>query len=132
MADVRTHRLQAAHNRQVGEALLNSGYCDWAVTACFYAALHQVDAALASCSALAVAYHPTKHEVRETTIARLSIFPQDVFDAYMKLKQGSEDARYRCARPTDKQVRTVYLPLLNQIDQFVKQKLGPLQSGRIV
>lgn len=126
MADARIHRLQAARNRQVSETPLRSGYCDWAVTACFYSALHQVDAVLARCDALGIACQPAKHAVRETTISRLSIFPQGVFDAYMKLKQGSEDARYRCARPKDKQVRTAYLPLLDQIDQFVQQRLGPL------
>ncbi len=129
MPDVRTHRLQAVHNRQVSEALLSTGYCDWAVTACFYSALHQVDAVLASSRVVAIAYHPTKHEVRETTISRLTIFPQHVYDAYMKLKHGSEEARYRCLRPKEKQVRNVYLPLLDQIDQFVEQQLGPLQTG---
>ena len=126
MADARTHRVQAAYNRHVGEGLLVNGYCDWAVTACFYSALHQVDAVLASYAGHTVPYHPSRHKDRESAILLLrSVFPADVFDAYMKLKQASEDARYRCVRPKDEEVRSFYLPLLDQIKQFVADKLGP-------
>ena len=61
------HRLQAEQNERLarGLILLSPQLMDWGVTACFYTALHLVDAYLARGN-----IHPRNHAEREDWIRR--------------------------------------------------------------
>jgi len=62
-----THRRQAEQNERLarGLILLSPQLMDWGVTACFYTALHLVDAYLARGN-----IHPRNHAEREDWIRR--------------------------------------------------------------
>jgi HEPN domain-containing protein len=121
MSDEHEHRAQAKHNRQFAAFLLNQGsYTDWAVTACFYAALHLIDAVLARF----LSYNPTDYYQRESKMSRFTRIPQEVINAYHCLKDVSMDARYDCLRPAVEDIRTTYLPELDKIERFVRQELN--------
>jgi hypothetical protein len=44
MPNVNIHRRQAIYNERLAMATARSGYRDWAVTMCFYSALHHTEA----------------------------------------------------------------------------------------
>ena len=113
------HRTQARHNRAFVEFVKQQGsYDDWALTACFYSALHLIDAVLvhfANC-------HPVDHAERDSAIGRCSQIPRDVFNAYFTLKDDSTAARYNCWQPTNADVANG-LSNLTKVEQFVRSKL---------
>lgn len=88
MPNERTHRMQAEQNERLarGLVLLSPQLMDWGITACFYVALHLVDAYLAR-----LGIHPGNHAEREDWIHRRL---RTIFGDYRKLKQLSIRARY--------------------------------------
>ena len=82
------HIMQAEQNERLarGLVLLSSQLMDWAVTACFYAALHIVDSYLAR-----LGIHPRTHKEREDLVQRR--FPH-IRRNYWRLKRYSLRARY--------------------------------------
>jgi hypothetical protein len=56
----------------------------------FYAALHLIDAYLAS-----IGHHPQTHETRDGWISWTAIL-RPVYSHYSELRNRSEDARYQC------------------------------------
>ena len=89
MPNERIHRIQAEQNERLarGLVLLSPQLMDWAVTACFYAAVHLIDCYLAR-----LGIHPHTHVEREGWIqARFSHIRRD----YWRLKRYSLRARYQ-------------------------------------
>lgn len=81
------HQLQAQHNERLsrGLILLSPPFLDWAVTACFYTALHLVDSHLAR-----LGIHPHNHVGREASIQRQL---PGIRRQYWRLKRHSLRAR---------------------------------------
>ncbi len=97
------HLRQANHNEIFCAHLLGTAFSDWAVTGTFYAALHYVDAYLATKNIDPKHAHPPGHDVRTPLVARESNL-QHIFPEYRRLKGESEAARYRIKRFTQAQV----------------------------
>ena len=85
------HRMQTEQNERLarGLVLLSPQLMDWAVTACFYAALHLVDSYLAR-----LGIHPRTHVEREDLVQRR--LPH-IRRNYLRLKHYSLHARYQGA-----------------------------------
>jgi len=83
-----THQLQAEQNERLarGLILLSPNLMDWAITACFYAALHHVDSYLAR-----FGIQPRDHQERENWVQRRL---RPIFREYRDLKRFSIRARY--------------------------------------
>ena len=96
------HRLQSEHNEQLsrGLVLLSPQFMDWAVTACFYAAVHLVEGYLAR-----LGIHSRTHVEREGRIQRR--LPH-IRRNYLRLKRYSLRARYRGVQMTP---ATVFQPV---------------------
>jgi hypothetical protein len=74
----------------------------WAVTVAFYCAVHCLEAHLADHGE-----HGKTHQARmQKLITGETAVPDNVYAAYRRLKQWSEDARYRLGRFDDRVVRT--------------------------
>ena len=88
MLNETTHQRQAEQNERLARALilLSPHLMDWAITACFYAALHHVDGYLAR-----FGIQPRNHQERENWIL-LRLPP--IFREYRDLKRFSIRARY--------------------------------------
>ena len=82
------HLRQAKHNLEFGESLDAVRYSDWIATALFYAALHYVDAFLAT-----KGHHPGRHDVRDGFVAREKEL-RPIHHHYRALKDSSRNARY--------------------------------------
>ena len=82
--------LQARHNESAAGILAGEELFDWAVTALFYAALHEVQAYL-----IQLGSQPASHTRREVEIGRHpEILP--ILDLYRQLRTHSENVRYDC------------------------------------
>jgi hypothetical protein len=83
-----THTRQAEQNERLsrGLILLSPQLMDWGVTACFYTALHLVDAYLSR-----LGIHPNNHAEREEHIRR---HLRPIWMDYRRLKRLSLRARY--------------------------------------
>lgn len=87
------HIQQAEHNEALFDHLASASptYLDWQVTSLFYAALHYVDAHLATVPGGGM--HPKSHGVRDNQVAtHTSLKP--VYVRYQELQNRSVDARY--------------------------------------
>lgn len=82
------HLTQAQHNREFAESLDPAKYSDWVATALFYAALHYVDAFLATRNV-----HPGRHDVRDHYVEKVTEL-RPISDDYWALKNSSRTARY--------------------------------------
>ena len=108
------HIQQAEHNEALFVHLATSSptYLDWQVTSLFYAALHYVDAQLATLPAGGM--HPTSHALRNNCVAtHTSLKP--VYVGYQELQNRSIDARYDLVPFTPAgvaQLRTVHFESL--------------------
>ena len=121
MAHPDRHFDQARQNRALAEHLLASYATDptalqWAVTMAFYAALHCLTGYLAQRGVQVY-----NHQTRDAAIADLrSGVPQDVYDAYIRLKSRSTGARYLLQTFSAAQVRDPILDTyLARITSFV-------------
>lgn len=95
--------------------MVNGHFPEWAVTGLFYAALHYVDAYLAS---QGTGVHPTSYRVRSALVARDPVISA-VYAEYQELKDGSEDARYRLVPFTVAQVDRLERDALTAIRRLV-------------
>ncbi|MBI1930674.1 hypothetical protein HYR99_41310 [Candidatus Poribacteria bacterium] len=116
------HQRQAEQNERLarGLILLSPPFMEWAVTACFYAALHLIDGYFARHG-----IHPQNHQERRAFILRAH-YP--IRNAYRTLERYSLDARYNCVQ-TDSmsafQPAEVELLLDTEL-QFIKNYLAGL------
>lgn len=98
MPDFNSHLVQAKRNLRFIEDLCSShfnNYWDWKVTACFYTAVHLIDAHIAS----KMRMHYTSHKQVDTVISfKNDLSPcrldQDTYLAYASLQILSRRSRY--------------------------------------
>jgi len=106
MAEFRVHITQAKYNEGLAEHLLDNSYHDWAITVCFYAAIHYFEARLF----LEYSENPRKHTDtsipvdqngnQENTPHRWRsdlvrrVCPKSAYKSFINLKQISEWSRY--------------------------------------
>src|SRR5271165_2012034 len=106
------HLDQAKRNEGFARHLLEfpwSPDCsDWALISLFYAAVHLVDAYLATRN-----YHPETHVLRDGYASRLTSL-QPVYNHYRILRFRSEEARYSCR----KSPYTVQFAELKRVNNF--------------
>ena len=88
------HLLTATENvRFSASDSVRDGFPGWSITGLFYAALHYVDAYLATQGAPG-GIHPASHVARGALVATDPVLAQ-IYPQYRRLKDRSEDARYR-------------------------------------
>ena len=114
------HIAQAQHNRQFwsGYNAATTLYQDWMVTGIFYEGVHWVEALLSQSGE-----HSFDHKQRSAAMLR---HPSDfnVVAADLEvLKTDSENARYRCYKHTAKEINDDLIPLINNIQTQISQKL---------
>lgn len=98
MASFDNH-LQQAKNNLIFLKDINdkSKYFDWQVTACFYTAVHLIDAHLAKCADLHYRTHEeTKLAINPDNKLTLCKIEEQVYDIYVSLEKLSRRARYLC------------------------------------
>lgn len=98
------HINQAQHNEAFYQTIDRAAYSDWAVTVTFYAALHYVDAFLAT---QAGGIHPGSHGVRDPLVQRVAQL-RPLWNHYHRLKNRSRNARYNATRFTNEEVKRVF------------------------
>jgi hypothetical protein len=84
----KAEHLEKAKHNEFFVSTLGNPFWDWAVTGTFYAALHYIEAYLAT-----KADHPPTHAIRDSHIYRDS-FLRVLYVDYRELQGESEDARY--------------------------------------
>ena len=89
MSQPTKHIAQAEKNERLYEVLLGTEFNDWAVTALFYAALHYVDAYIASSTGVS----PSNHSARNYLVDSVPSLT-DISRAYSDLYRLSRDVRY--------------------------------------
>ncbi len=119
MPNLADHILQARHNEEFYQVTDKNAFSDWAMTAIFYAALHYIDALLASLGTV----DPGSHSVRDDQVhKRAELRP--IANSYFRLKNRSRNARYCCMsfRPEELQrcfdvelasIRRHIMPIVN-------------------
>ena len=83
------HIAQAEKNERLYEILLGTEFNDWAVTALFYAALHYVDAYIASSTGVSPSNHSARNYLVDSAPSLIVIS-----QAYSNLYRLSRDVRY--------------------------------------
>ncbi|HEY3315323.1 MAG TPA: hypothetical protein VGL40_08650 [Bacillota bacterium] len=97
MSDKGDHLTQAEHNEALASeltAVAPMKYKDWAVTVCFYAALHYVEAAVfpRHCDKEAAAAKKGKHTYRVGVVEKK--WGKPAGKLYFRMRMASETARY--------------------------------------
>jgi hypothetical protein len=110
---------QAAANATAAHLLAEAQIFDWAITALFYSALHEVQAYLAG-----LGPPPTTHRHREALI-RESPQLASIENPYAALRVFSENARYECFRYS----RDIFVELEAQAYQPIMQHLRAIRGG---
>jgi hypothetical protein len=94
---------------------------DWAVTGLFYAALHLVDAWLAT-RTLPDVQHPERHEFRVNLIGKLGEL-KPIYANYRMLQDYGHRARYKMDAFSKENVKdtrkTVFDPIQKEIDKLL-------------
>ncbi len=98
MADLVCHLKQSKHNLSCAKTLLNvANSRDWAITACFYAAIHFVEAGLIAVRGgtsrqLSPGRGTNAHSIRQNLVK--SVFNDDCYLKYRHLREASMEVRY--------------------------------------
>jgi len=108
----------ATHDRNFWTSidLDNSSFTDWAVTGMFYESVHWIEAFLGT-----KGYHSGKHYDRLQNMVR---YPSDlgtIQAEFNKLKQDSEDCRYKCSRIHTATEARQFIPLVDKIKNHISQ-----------
>ena len=120
MADLAAHLEQARKNESTARLLLDAETFDWAITALFYAALHQLQAYL-----LQLGVVPSSHVRREAEIRKhAELWP--IEEAYKLLRAHSENARYECEPFT----RAEFEAIRSSSYASIVQRLNDLHESR--
>jgi hypothetical protein len=82
---------QKAENNEYFVSTLQNPFWDWAITGMFYAAVHYVEAYLATHNP---PIHSRNHNVRDSNVQADSVL-KAVYDDYRDLKNECHDARYQ-------------------------------------
>ena len=116
MPSTQEHLARVRHNIEFAKSFDwdKTPYLDWVVTAYFYAALHLVEALL---------YHKNQrhcdvHTERRQTI-RANSYLKSIDREFEKLKDHSEDARYRLLTMTRIRLERNVIPLYEAIERHI-------------
>ena len=117
------HLAQAGKNEAFYQSfdLPSTAFLDWAVTGLFYAALHYVDAFLAT-RGTSSGIDPDNHYQREFWLSR-EILLTSIYSNYQELKNRSEDARYRLLHFTPMSVAQLEATHLGPIRHTIQAHL---------
>src|SRR4051812_3688140 len=121
MPDRNRHIAQADTNERLYAHLVNLDplYRDWQCTVLFYAALHHVDAFLATVPLRPDGVHPTSHQQRQTVVYLLL---RPINEDYRRLEAASREARYDTRLPRD--YDRLYANEFTRIRTFVRNALN--------
>jgi hypothetical protein len=128
------HQQQAQHNLTfLDQSPDKVVYADWAVTTCFYVAVHYVDAWLS----VAGGNHPSNHAERQMLANRCGNdrrcrtrgFPA-MWRAYRELEDLSRKARYLCEPIVPEDVTRARDTYLAQVQRWLDGALVMLGCGR--
>lgn len=99
MPNAAAHVAAAIHNLDVASHLLETpSYHDWSVITTFYAALHMVEAVLAT-DPHSPCQHAHSHETRDG-ILRDTVHLNHIFKPYSAIYRAAYIARYNCDKTT--------------------------------
>ncbi|MBE9037154.1 hypothetical protein [aff. Roholtiella sp. LEGE 12411] len=102
------HYLEQANSNEKAAHSLEKTYPDWAVTICFYAALHWVEyyASVTGCDIEQEYPGKSPHESRRDYVRELAsqLRNNNLRNAYLKLEEESRKARYLQGLTTDAKV----------------------------
>ncbi len=144
MAEFSVHISQAQHNESLATHLLDKPYCDWIITACFYAAIHYFEARLfleyandsdkhtdTSVPVDEMGYlQYSPHAWRTDLVRRIS--SKQAWKDYRKLKTASELARYLASSPRTSNAfltEPSYCHFSNEIAKQFVERLQTLKDG---
>ena len=115
MPSAEEHCAKAKHDERFVAALAATTFPDWRATGVFYAALHYVDAFLATRG-----IHPPDHRARDSYVG---LEPQlvAIYAAYRRLKRDSEDARYRLTAFSGQHIMERTLPALERVKEHLRR-----------
>ena len=124
------HRNRWFHNRAfVGT--INDAYCDWILTAAFYAAVHAVETLVAHDG---LPNH-TSHEARNQTLQKTNKYKQ-IWKHYHTLYNVSLTTRYHCSPDTwisAEQIKKKLIPsYLYPVEKSVQKLLGDAEKLPVV
>ncbi len=114
MGSTEEHLAKARHNEAFVSSLAGSAFQDWRATGAFYAAVHYVDAFLAT-----QGIHPLDHRARDSYVG-LNQHLLPIYAPYRLLKRESEAARYRMMPFSEPQVAASTLPALARIKTHLR------------
>ena len=113
------HLVAARANETLAMAMIETHQAHaWAIVLAFYAALHWVDALLASAS-----IHPESHSRRNLFVARTQL--RTVIEPYQALRDFSQDARYELVPFSESKARALIAGELADIKSHVQRLLTP-------
>ena len=127
------HLKQATHNKNAALKAAQSGYPDWAVTMCFYAALHYVKACEAFRADNIYKDYPNGKSQHERTlfyVLDIDTTPKlSVYAAYETLLEASKISRYLSCISTSSKHHFLnktdeYFDMLSVIETFFKPLLN--------
>lgn len=118
------HLAQAQHNEDLFSHLNSSprSFADWQVTALFYAALHYVEAYLATAGGPG-GIHSENHGVRNGYMAR-EAFLRGLFPDYRELYDRSQDVRYRAIQLSSNVVDALFTDEFQRVRSQLRGRLG--------
>ncbi len=118
MSSKQEHIKWAEHNEAFIDSLNLDAtpYRDWVVTGMFYAAVHYVEAYLATRNK-----HSRDHRARDSTVKRL--LPA-ISHNYRSLKDESINARYYGYRPSTSNIRQDMNPRLEAVKNHILRMVG--------
>jgi hypothetical protein len=110
------HRERWLHNRKfVGT--IDDAYCDWILTAAFYAAVHAVETLVAHDG---LPNH-TSHDSRSTTLQKTNKYKQ-IWKHYHTLYNASLTTRYHCSP-------SLWVPVKEIKDKLIPTYLYPIEKS---
>lgn len=121
MPSEQAHLTQARHNEAFVQSLdmQTTVYLDWAVTGLFYAALHYIEAFLAT-----QGQHSPSHRSRDTVFRSFSQL-RPIYSQYRTLKDVSMQARYQAQGARPFPVGYVRMLLNNELASVKRQLAYP-------
>ena len=134
MADLVSHIKQSKHNISCAKYLLNSANSrDWAITICFYAAVHFVEAGLIAVTGgtsrnLSLGIEGAPHTIRQNLVKK--VFGNDCYIKYRHLREASNEVRYlegTNSFTTDHPAEEIYTQA--QAKDFIEKDFNKLYNG---
>ena len=113
------HIAQAEKNERLYDSLIGTEFNDWAITGLFYAALHYIDAYIASRTGASPSNHSSRNYIVDST-RRLT----DIRQAYSNLYRLSRNVRYELSPISADDAMQVKSQLFDPIRTRIRALLG--------